>query len=227
VPGGGCELHSPPPFPKVPCPWQKGGRKPFSEDPNFHRDLMDESGNVHGEGHGGEAHDAQPDVPDERPSDMFNKTPAEISKDSARVERGNTFNAEREPQYPHNEVTVDSAHADDLVTKGPRKGKPNRYRVDSYDPGKSIVSRKYPEGAKFDADAATKYIGELADKYPPGAVVSDTPANRAAGIAGQKLAGQPILEVPVLLKDVPREVLEYADRQGVKIIDTAGRVYNP
>jgi hypothetical protein len=77
----------------------------------------------------------------------------------------------------------------------------------------------------LDTERATKYIAELSDKYPPGARIADTPKNRAAGLAGQVLKGQPILEVPVLLKDVPQEVLDFAGRHGVKIIDTARRIY--
>ena len=125
---------------------------------------------------------------------------------------------------PAFDVLYVSPHADDVAKSGPRKGKPNRYRVDSYT-GKRIISRKFPEGQVFTTENATKYIAELADKYPPGTVISDTAKNKAANLAGKKLRGKLVLEVPVLLEEVPREVLEYAERQGVEIKDVAGHVY--
>ena len=217
MPGGvGCELHSSQPR-IVRCPWKN--------DPNLREDIEKQFTDLRHEGPIDDALD-HPTLPEDRPEgDLFNKTQNEIDELNNARERGNTFNSERESSYRHNEINVESTFEEDIVKKGNRKGKPKLYRLDSYDPGRGIVSRKYPKGEALDTERATKYIAELTDKYPPGARIADTPKNRAAGLAGQVLKGQPILEVPVLLKDVPQEVLDFAGRHGVKIIDTAGRIY--
>ena len=165
------------------------------------------------EGRPPSAADEVPGLPEHRPSDAFAREQLEIDEAIAARERGNTFNTEREPAYPHNEVLVD------------RPTGRGRVRLDSYIEGEEIVSRKYPRGASVDPDTAIDYIVELAEKYPPGARIADTPLNRAAGIAGRRLRGQPILEVPVLLNEVPREVIEFAERAGVVIRDVEGRIY--
>jgi hypothetical protein len=218
IPGGvGCELRSSPPYKKVRCPWKN--------DPNLREDIEKQFTDLRHEGPIDDALD-HPTLPEDRPEgDLFNKTQNEIDELNNARERGNTFNRERESSYRHNEIDVESTFEEDIVKKGNRKGKPKLYRLDSYDPGRGIVSRKYPKGEVLDTERATKYIAELSDKYPPGARIADTPKNRAAGLAGQVLKGQPILEVPVLLKDVPQEVLDFAGRHGVKIIDTARRIY--
>ena len=157
-----------------------------------------------------------PTVPDDRPNEqLFNQTANEQAQRESRRERGNTFNAEREHAYPHNEVEIESPWEGE-------KGK--RYRLDSYVPDKEIVSRKYPTDARLDADRAIEVISELANNYPRGARIADTPKNRQAGLAGKVLSGQPILEVPVLLGDVPEAALEYAKRVGVVIRDADGNI---
>lgn len=192
-------------------------REPFADDPEFHESIK-ELEDVPGAKRIEQPEDIdydQPTLPEDRPEgNLFNKTAKEIDEANARRERGNTFNTEREGAYPHNEVDIESPF---------EKGK--RYRLDSYDPGHEIVSRKYPEGEILDTERATKYIAELADNYPPGARIADTPKNRLAGLAGKKLSGQPILEVPVLLEDVPQEVLEFAERALVIIRDSTGKIY--
>jgi filamentous hemagglutinin len=112
---------------------------------------------------------------------------------------------------------------------GSKKSQPRiqrtTYRVDSYDPDRGIISRKYPSGQAFDSETGIKYITELIDKYPPGARIADTPRARQLGLAGRRLRGPPILEVPILLNDVPPDVLALAHRVGVTIRDVTGKVY--
>lgn len=200
-------------------------QKPYANDPDFHQSIKDDMPEIF-EGSAESDIDTDAILPEDRPEGgLFNKTQNELDREAERIQRGNTFNNERESAYPHNEVEVESTFEDDVYKRGPLKGKPKRYRLDSYDPDKSIVSRKFPEGQIFDTENAIKNIAELIDKYPPGARIADTPKNRLAGLAGQTLRGQPTLEVPVLLKDVPQEVLEYADRVGVIIKDPEGHIY--
>lgn len=218
--GIACELHSKPPFPEVPCPKGMGvtkRREPFANDPDFHKnikELEDVPGANRVESQLDDTLD-HPALPEDRPEGgLFNKTAREIDEENAVRERGNTFNTEREGAHLHNEVDIESPF---------EKGK--RVRLDSYNPGQGIVSRKYPAGEILDTERATKYITELVEKYPQGARIANTPKNRLAGLAGQTLRGPPILEVPVLLGDVPQEVLEFAERAGVIIRDSTGKVY--
>lgn len=157
--------------------------------------------------------DAAAALPDRRPSDLFNQTQLERDEAELGRERGNTFNAERAHLYRYNEVTIST-------------GIPGKYvYLDSYVEGLEIVSRKYPRGAVMETERAMDYILELAEKYHPGARIANTKRMKELGIANQLLKGRPILEVPVLLKDVPEDVLAYAERMGVTIRDTEGAVY--
>lgn len=162
------------------------------------------------------ANDQLPTVPEDRPSNLFNRPAREADQQAARVERGNTFNVERRGAYPYNEVRVEDADRPGVY-----------YVLDSYTPGVAIVSRKYPEGAQVSPKKMVNDIAELVDKYPPGARISDTPQNRQSGLAGQTLRGRQILEVPVLLNDVPQYVRDFARRVGVVIRDIEGNVYGP
>jgi len=158
--------------------------------------------------------ESHPTLPTERPEgDLFERTQDEIDAANSRRERGNTFNTDRERVYPHNEVWVEH----------PTTGK--RVRVDSYVPNREIISRKYPEGGYLDTERGVGYIVELVEKYPSGAIISNVPTTRAAGLAGQPLRGRLILEVPVLTREVPKELLDFASRNGVTIRDETGRVY--
>jgi hypothetical protein len=134
-----------------------------------------------------------------------------------RVTEGTKFNYENYGRYPHNEVTL-----------------ANGYRVDSYIPGREIVSRKHTQIAEVLSRSAMADIKEITRKYAPGSLIK-TPirprpntvfseANRALG--GLRLRGKPILEVPPQEHPIPDVVLEYADAHRVIIRDTAGRVYN-
>lgn len=131
--------------------------------------------------------------------------------------RGHAFNKEREPHYREkgggNEITLE-----------------NGKRVDSYVPGKEIVSRKHTQLGEVKEETGIGYVRELDNKYSPGEVVKDTPHAREQipDAAGKPLRGDKILEVPPQTGDVPKSVLDEAEARDITIRDTDGRVYeNP
>ena len=80
-------------------------------------------------------------------------------------------------------------------------------------------------------ETALKYLKELKDKYPEKAKIAKVPSNlngHNAGIFnhGKELEGRQILEVPVQRQDIPKKVLEYADRNNLIIRDTRQKIYN-
>jgi hypothetical protein len=125
-----------------------------------------------------------------------------------RFEQGRQFNRANWHRYPHNEVHLKSGKI-----------------VDSYRPGREIVERKYSQLSKVSPKTAKSYIDSLRQKYAPGETISDSAKNRAEGIAGTKLKGKHILEVPVQKYPVPDEVLEHAAKHKVVIRDDHGLVY--
>ncbi len=131
-----------------------------------------------------------------------------------RLEEGNAFNRKREPFYRAkgggNELTLS-----------------NGKRVDSYVPGKEIVSRKHTDLSKVQPDTAKGYLRELDNKYSPGTMIKDTPHARdqIGDAVGGPLRGKPILEVPVQSGGVPQSVLDEAKRLGITIRDETGKVY--
>jgi hypothetical protein len=113
------------------------------------------------------------------------------------------------PRYdPYNEIALKS-------------GK----RVDSYVPRREIIERKYTQLASVKPKTAKGYIDSLRNKYEPGQLIADSARNRALGLAGKKLKGDHILEVPPQDQPVPEEVLGHAAKRGVVIRDTDGKVY--
>lgn len=131
-----------------------------------------------------------------------------------RMEEGNEFNRQREPIYTAkgggNELTLD-----------------NGKRVDSYVPGKEIVSRKHTDLSKVKEDTAIGYLRELDNKYSPGSTLKDTPHARTqiGDDVAKPMRGDPILEVPPQPNGVPENVLKEADRLGITIRDSDGKVY--
>jgi hypothetical protein len=123
-------------------------------------------------------------------------------------DEGRAFDRENWHRYPHNEVDLES-------------GK----RVDSYNPGREIVERKYTQLSEVKPETAKDYINSLRNKYEPGQLIGDTPKNRLEGIAGDELEGRHILEVPPQDQPVPPEVLRHAAERRVIIRDTNGKVY--
>lgn len=126
-----------------------------------------------------------------------------------RWEDGEQFNKDNHSRYPHNEV--------ELAT---------RKRVDSYRPGREIVERKNTQLSEIKESTAKGYIDSLREKYKPGQLIGDTPKNRAENLAGKKISGDHILEVPPQNNDVPKNVLDHATDRDVTIRDTNGKEYN-
>jgi len=132
----------------------------------------------------------------------------------ARINRGNRFNTTRAGTYTYDEVYVDD----------PSGGGYNI--LDSYDiQNRAILSRKSTQFSEVRDTTGVAYIRELARKYAPGTRIADVPTNRNRGIAGQKLRGQMILEVPVQARPIPQAVLDAAATRGVIIRDANGNVY--
>ena len=142
------------------------------------------------------------------------------------------FNKARAKFYPYNEVYLEAPKkAINLPEGSPTK---HQYvRLDSYVPGKEIVSRKYTQLSEVSEETAIRYLKELSDKYAPGSIIADVPSNRTGlnkGIfevnQGRDLKGQMILEVPVQKKPIPQNVINYADKLRIKIRNTNNKLYN-
>ncbi|GIG29855.1 hypothetical protein [Cellulomonas marina] len=148
---------------------------------------------------------------------------------------GSKFNWENYHRYEYREVLVEvrDAPTPAQVAAG-EPGTAHRFRVDSYDPGEAIVSRKDTQLAEVKPSTARSYIDEVVRKYNPsnsGLRVLGTDSNaaqfgdRSPQIVGRPLRGQMTLEIPVQPGGVPQAVLDYADRWNVRIQDVTGRVY--
>jgi hypothetical protein len=103
----------------------------------------------------------------------------------------------------------------------------NDKRLDSYLPAKEIVSRKHTQLAQVREETAIGYLRELDRKYSPDQTIKDTPRNRdqLPGEVGRNIRGAPVLEIPPQHTPVPSAVLEEADRLGITIRDSDGKVY--
>ena len=86
-------------------------------------------------------------------------------------------------------------------------------------------SRKFTQLSDVREQTAINYIDEIQAKYPARARIADVPTNFESGLAGQRLTGQYILEVPVQAQPVPQRILDAADQAGVLIRDVSGKVY--
>ncbi|MBX9246983.1 hypothetical protein ICW40_19515 [Actinotalea ferrariae] len=121
--------------------------------------------------------------------------------------------------YPVNQLPLRTRLTDQPSAS--RKGK--LVRLDSWDPvTKELVSRKTTQLGRIDEWDALAHVQELVLKYPSGAIVADTPSTRAAGLAGQRIEGQLVLEVPPQVDPIPQRVLDYANERGVLIRDWLG-----
>ena len=141
-------------------------------------------------------------------------------------------NKARAKFYPYNEVYLEAPKkAINLPEGSPTK---HQYvRLDSYVPGKEIVSRKYTQLSEVSEETAIRYLKELSDKYAPGTKIADVPSNISGANAGifkanngKVLDGQMILEVPVQKKPIPQNVINYADKLRIKIRNTNNKLYN-
>jgi filamentous hemagglutinin len=132
-----------------------------------------------------------------------------------KIYEGIAFNAERKAAYEFSEIAIGNS--------GSKSGK---VFLDSYGSGE-IVSRKYTQFDNILEDTALRYLTELANKYPPGAIIADTPRMRQLGLAGKDLNGVMILEVPSQTRGaIPQGIIDAADRLFILIRDTAGQKYN-
>jgi RHS repeat-associated protein len=137
-----------------------------------------------------------------------------------RILRGNWYNKARLFDYPYHELYI----------VNPAGG---YYRLDAYDPGKAIVSRKFTQLASVTVETAIGYIDELLTKYPVGAVIADVPSSglqtggapTEGSLAGKRLVGTPTLEVPYQIEPVQKAVTEYAEAHGVEIRSDTGQLY--
>ena len=97
--------------------------------------------------------------------------------------------------------------------------------LDSYVPNSEIVKRENSQLAEVGPDAAHAYVDSCRRMYDIGEMIADTLANRAAGIAGDTLAGRHILELPPQAAPIPPGILHYAASYEVIIRDNDGKVY--
>lgn len=139
---------------------------------------------------------------------MHNECPEWLKN---RFEAGNKFNADNRGRYEANEVEV--------------FGEKKNFRVDSYNPGKAIVSRKYTQLAEIKESTAIGYLNELRYKYPSGATITNSPFNPAY-LRGKTLVGQLYLEVPIQKSPIPQSILDAATSKNITIIDVAGKRWN-
>ena len=120
--------------------------------------------------------------------------------------RGNKFNKTvrglRPVKYKFHEVEI--KHPSLKYLDGPRKGKPKRFRVDSYTHKKHIVSRKATDFNEIKLETFRGYLDELLRKYPPGAEI----VARDRKIRGKFLSGDLIMEVP-LINESSRRLKEF------------------
>jgi filamentous hemagglutinin len=142
------------------------------------------------------------------------------------IVRGNWYNKARLFDYPYHELYI----------VNPAGG---YFRLDAYDPGKAIVSRKFSQLSEVSLETAIGYIDELLSKYPQGAVIGNVTTSKLqtggaptdasiageGSLGGQVLSGTPILEVPTQWNPVPKAVTEYAEAHGVTIRSDWGQVY--
>jgi hypothetical protein len=129
-----------------------------------------------------------------------------------RLDAGNEFNKVQAKNYPHNEVYIQRPDGNGY------------YRVDSYNPVKGeIVSRKLTQLSEVSEATAKSYINEVITKYPSGATIAQVPSSGSLG--GQKLQSTIILEIPPQKSVIPQAILDSANKAGVLIGDTNGKVY--
>ena len=139
------------------------------------------------------------------------------------AQAGNRFDDKAGKKYGASEVPIED--------KGGR-----RRRLDSYDAAKGeIVSRKSlvtanGQIASIDEFKMIEFFQEFALKYPDGATIANTPSTRrtimnGAPLAGQKLKGQYVLEVPPQEMPIPARIKDEAAKRGIIIRDDKGKVY--
>jgi len=111
------------------------------------------------------------------------------------------------------------------------KGAP--FKLDGYDEGRWIVSRKKIDLSNMPQTEVFGYIDEFASKYARGTpIVSEVPSSglQTGGLPTKAkltgvLRGQYVLEVPIQKSPVPPAILSAAKKADVIIRDVAGTVY--
>jgi len=113
--------------------------------------------------------------------------------------RGNDFNEKARDNiwYTDNEVVVE--HPTLKYLDGPNKGKPKRFRLDSYNVNDVIVSRKATDLAKIQQSTFEAYLNELTKKYPVGSKILNSKRK-----IGETLQGKFVLEIPESNKSLER-----------------------
>jgi len=94
--------------------------------------------------------------------------------------RGNDFNKKALSKYTYNEIVLEGI--------GGKAGK----RLDSYIPGKEIISRKATTLSKIQPNTFKGYLNELITKYPVESVLNSRKLPK-----GTKLSGDYFLEIPL------------------------------
>jgi hypothetical protein len=123
--------------------------------------------------------------------------------------RGNDYNTKvkslRPNPYQYHEVSV---------VKQMPNGELKAFRLDSYNPGKAIVSRKATDFDKIQISTFEKYLNEFKNKYTVGTPIT------AKGLKGQVLSGEYKIEVPLTneISSKRKEFEELAKKYSVEII---------
>lgn len=127
---------------------------------------------------------------------------------------GEAFNAQNWHRYRYNEVFVDGGR-----------------RLDSYEPGKWIVERKYRQYGDLADPTRLKQDIDLTVDHYAGRIVPDTPGNRAnfPDEVGEPLRGDLVLEIPPQAGPLDAKYLKYAAKKDPPVIirDTDGKIYTP
>ncbi|HEX8577407.1 MAG TPA: hypothetical protein VF677_14040 [Flavobacterium sp.] len=127
-------------------------------------------------------------------------------------ERGNNFNKKVRDKIPikydFHEVTVEQVV----------NGKVKKYRLDSYNEGLEIVSRKATDFEKIQSSTFEKYLKELVKKYPEGAKI--TAPKFGNQLKNKVLKGELKIEVPETNKISSRleEFKKLAEKYKVEIV---------
>lgn len=145
------------------------------------------------------------------------RMPEQAEAIANRMASGTQFNRDNWHRYPFNEVRLTNGRV-----------------LDSYNPDLGeIVSRKNTQLADVQLSTAREYINEAVRKYPENQEIATSPSvlrqEQLTGrrIAGQRLQGDILLEVPSQARAVPPDVLDYARLKGVTIRTIDGVVLTP
>ncbi|WP_433674825.1 hypothetical protein [Microbacterium gorillae] len=220
-----------------------GGKKPDGDDLTAGNDRAPDGNDLNPKSdHGADDHDSNTNT-DPEPNGPSPKDQARIDRlehirdarnpDDSYVygdgrrnwARGEIFNLENHHRYDINELHVTKPDS------------PHYNRIDSFNPGNELVSRKETQLAEVSQRTARGYLDELVNKYginKEDVTIANTPSNRRDLIAaghnpddyiGKPLQGQQVLEVPEQKAPPPPALLQMAADRQVEIRDIAGTVW--